>query len=261
MYILYQQILKEHQRLEEQIDYLTSQLSHYPDGTLFCTRNGNYTKWYQHSNSEAIYIPKQNKILAEQLAKKKYLSLKLDALYHEKKLLASYLKHHVPFSEQKDIQLLNNPNYQELLSPHFTPIDKELASWQHASFESNPKHPEQLIIKTCSGFYVRSKSEALIDMALCTHQIPHRYECALEIGDTILYPDFTIRHPRTGDTYYWEHFGLMDDSLYCQKTAKKIEFYTLNHIIPSIHLITTYETKEHPLSPRLVEQTIQQYFA
>lgn len=108
---------------------------------------------------------------------------------------------------------------------------------------------------------MRSKSEALIDIALSTHQIPHRYECALEISDTIIYPDFTIRHPRTGTTYYWEHFGLMDKPDYCKTASAKLEFYSLNGILPSIHLITTYESSEHPLSPLLIEQTIQQFFS
>ena len=35
--------------------------------------------------------------------------------------------------------------------------------------------------------------------------IPFRYECALTLGNTTVYPDFTIMHPNTGELIYREH--------------------------------------------------------
>lgn len=183
----------------------------------------------------------------------------IEDLTHEKKALDFYLRHHKEGLAQTDA-LLNDSEYQELLFAHFAPLSKELADWQNIPFPSNPKHPEQLSIKTSSGHYVRSKSEALIDMALFTHRIPFRYECALTLGNHIIYPDFTIRHPHTGETYYWEHFGLMDNPSYCKNVSSKIQQYSLNGIIPSIHLITTYETQEHPLNSEIIEKIIDHYF-
>ena len=155
---------------------------------------------------------------------------------------------------------MNNPEYQELLAPLFTPLSKELLDWQNAPYDSNPKHSEKLTLKSSSGHLVRSKSESLIDMALFTHRIPFRYECALTLGKDTFYPDFTIRHPETGKTYYWEHFGLMDHPAYCQNVSSKLLQYSLNGIIPSIHLITTYETSENPLSSEVIEKIIEYYF-
>lgn len=140
------------------------------------------------------------------------------------------------------------------------PISKELQLWQNEAYTKNPHHPEQLCIKTFSGNIVRSKSEAFIDMVLFQNHIPFRYECALQLGKLTLYPDFTIRHPTTGSIYYWEHFGLMDDTSYRKKTIHKLNTYIQNEIIPSINLITTYETQEHPLSPSTVESIIDSYF-
>lgn len=253
-------ILKASQQMGEQIQSISHQLQLYPEGKLICTNNGKYKKWYQYSDSTLSYIPKKNKKLAEQLAEKKYLTLKLDILKNEKRLLDYYLAHHISDSERKDNKFLTDSRYQELLTSFISPDDQNLNDWQKELFKSNPKHPEQLVIKTCSGFCVRSKSEALIDIALCMHQIPHRYECALELGGVTVYPDFTLRHPRTGKIFYWEHFGLMDDSTYCHKMANKLKQYAINGIIPSINLITTYETKEYPLSPEVIEQTIKTYF-
>ena len=67
------------------------------------------------------------------------------------------------------------------------------------------------------------------------------------------YPDFTIRNPRTGKLLYWEHFGKIDDPDYAHKTSRKLNTYISNNIIPDIDLITTYETKDHPLSISTLE--------
>ena len=72
--------------------------------------------------------------------------------------------------------------------------------------------------------------------------------------------DFTIRHPITGEMVYWEHFGLMDEEEYRNSVYKKLKFYCDNGIIPSINLITTYETKQHPLDANHVEAIIKEYF-
>ena len=53
---------------------------------------------------------------------------------------------------------------------------------------------------------------------------------------------------------------MMDDPDYCRQVYSKLEKYTLNGIYPTIQLITTYETKEHPLTAETVEQIIRQYF-
>ena len=97
-------------------------------------------------------------------------------------------------------------------------------------------------------------------MHLYTRKIPYRYECILHLGDSILYPDFTIMHPRTYKLYYWEHFGLMDNADYMQTAFSKLQLYGSHGIIPSIQLITTYETKDHPLSSEDIEKIIEYYF-
>ena len=152
------------------------------------------------------------------------------------------------------------PEYQILLSSALKTHSQELLDWMNSPYEHNPKHPEQLTHKTISGNYVRSKSEALIDMLLHINKIPFRYECALFLGDTTIYPDFTIKHPETGEIYYWEHFGMMDEPSYYKNAYSKLYLYTSNQIVPTIQLITTYETKQHPLNSETVEHLIQEYF-
>ena len=122
------------------------------------------------------------------------------------------------------------------------------------------KYEEDLIIKGTQGKMLRSKSEAIIDMMLYKNKIPFRYEEKLVLDEITLYPDFVIRHPATGESYYWEHFGMMDEEDYMDHACDKIRLYCKNGIIPSLNLITTYETKRHPLSVEKVESIIQEYF-
>lgn len=75
-----------------------------------------------------------------------------------------------------------------------------------------------------------------------------------------IYPDFTVRHPITGERMYWEHFGRMDDPEYREGACKKIKLYCDNGIIPSISLIATFETSDHPLDVERVEKIIKEFF-
>lgn len=97
-------------------------------------------------------------------------------------------------------------------------------------------------------------------MLLHLHQIPFRYECALALGGTTIFPDFTIRHPQTGKLLYWEHFGMIDKASYCENTFSKFKLYTSHKIYLSLQLITTYETKEKPLDSEMIETLIKYYF-
>ena len=106
---------------------------------------------------------------------------------------------------------------------------------------------------------VRSKSESIIALCLYTHRIPFHYEERLTLGDVDFYPDFTIRHPVTGETFYWEHVGRPDDATYRTAFLKKLDLYIVHGIIPDQNLILTWETGDYPLSASDVERKIQQF--
>lgn len=258
--MIYDQMVKEKQRIEKQIATLQTKLKDFPDGKLVSSHTGKYSKWYRSHGSSYTYIPKKERWIAEKLAHKKYLSLQLDTLLAEKKAIDFYLRHHTNKEFQAEQAFLNSSDYKELLAPHLTTLSQELLTWINSPYEMNPLYSENRVHTTLSGYLVRSKSEALIDTFLSQNQIPFRYECALPLNKTTLYPDFTIRHPRTGEFFYWEHFGLMDDPNYAQKAFSKLQTYTANGIIPSIHLITTYETRDYPLTADLIEKIIAHYF-
>lgn len=258
---LYKEIERQYKNLNQKIQAVKFKLQSYPEGELFCTRNEKRFKWYCKKNHEKVYIPKCSQAFAEQLARKKYYTLLLSYLEQEKLALEAYLKKNSQNYLQKLESFLSNPGYQKLLSKSFSPKSQELTEWENAEYRRSEKYPEQLLHKTSAGIYVRSKSEAMIALFLQTNQIPFRYEDELQLGSVLIYPDFTIRHPSTGEYFYWEHFGLMDDLAYSQNAYSKMQLYTSNGIIPSLNLITTFETQKHPLTTEMIENVIQQYFA
>ncbi len=257
---LHDQIYAENIRLKKEIHSLQKQIKNYPNGTLICTKNGKYSKWYMSNGDKLCYISKKERGIAEELAVKKYYTSLLEDLLYKQKAITSYLRQYDPNHEKVNHLLSNTSGYNELLTPHFKSFSEEILQWINSSYDHSKNHPEQLIHKCLSGNIVRSKSEAIIDMALFINKIPFRYECALVLGDTIFFPDFTVRHPKTGNLFYWEHFGMMDDPSYSKSTFSKLQLYNSHGLTPSINLITTFETKNNPLDTQVVEKLIQHYF-
>ncbi len=258
--MIYQRVQEESLRLQKEIHELQEKLDRFPAGKLVCAWGGGGYRWYNSDGHNKVYIPRKNRALAERLAVKKYYTLRKLGLEKEKRALDFYLRHHSDDPDEAVQKLWAHPAYRELMQPYFLPLEEELKEWTQMPYERNPNYAEGLIHKTASGDLVRSKSEAMIAYFLYTHQIPFRYECALHLGEITIYPDFTIRHPKTGQWYYWEHFGRMDDPVYTKNVGAKLQQYISDGIIPTIQLITTYETRETPLDTEKIENVIRQYF-
>lgn len=258
--MIYEKVLKEKLRLEKRVQYLQSQIEELPSGKLICASNRKWQKWYVSDGHTSTYLPKKERQTAELLALKKYLIQQLENTIQELKAINLYLQNHDKLAEEKELSLVTSPELKDLLQPYFYSLADELHQWEKNPYEKNQNHPERLIHKTYSGNFVRSKSEALIDMFLFKNKIPFRYECPIELDNVILYPDFTIRHPKTGKLFYWEHFGLMNQLTYRKNACSKLQLYISNGIIPNIQLITTYETQEEPLDPETVEKIVEHYF-
>ncbi|MBN2003726.1 MAG: ATP-dependent DNA helicase RecQ, partial [Anaerolineae bacterium] len=94
------------------------------------------------------------------------------------------------------------------------------------------------IYRTLSGDMVRSKSEVIIANILYQSGVPFTYEVPLPGPDgAFRLPDFTIEYQ--GQTYYWEHLGMLDTERYRQEWEEKKTWYA-EHF--SGQLLTTRET-------------------
>lgn len=241
--------------LDEEIESLSARIRKYPSEDMFCENNGKYIKCYIKKDGRKIYLAKRDRETICMLAQKKYYSNKLVDALAERKLLSKCVNEYNKNINHVNYMFERHPQLYDLMSG----IDRH-NDWDCEEYERCEKNPEQLIVKTISGNIVRSKSEAIIDSVLFDKNIPFRYEAVLELGGIILYPDFTIKHPYTGEIIYWEHFGMMDNQTYSRNTANKLSTYISNGIIPSINLITTYETSKEPLNFNTVKKLVEMHF-
>ena len=249
--------------ISKQIEETKLKLETLPEGKLLIARNGNTYKWYNSNDGNVSYIPKRSISLAGQLAFKRHLQYRLDFLERKKLALIRYSHDSCHKLQSVNEEYCLQPEISHLLSNfyHFSKItSEELRLWSMEDFQSNPKHPEDLIHHTISGQFVRSKSEAMICSALTQHGIPFRYEALLTLSDEDFYPDFTLRHPINGRFFYWEHFGMMDSPPYYKNVYAKLQIYNRHGIIPGVNLITTWETSDHPLSEVTIQAMINLYF-
>lgn len=263
---IYDKIVCDYQRLTKEAADIRSKLAVLPNGNLICARNGNHFKWYLGGRKRARYLPKSERKLAEQLALRKYLQIRLKYCEREASAQKAYLSRHTKDLADDAETLLQHPGYSDLLFSESNSFINRFSSsarirqWLAVPNISSPKHPENLKFKTRSGHIVRSKSESMICSILEAHNIPFKYECELILDDKTIYPDFTIMHPVTGEIWYWEHLGMMNDETYATKAFSKLKFYNDHGIIIGQNLILTTETDDYPLDEAAIEKLIDMYF-
>ncbi len=120
-------------------------------------------------------------------------------------------------------------------------------------------YEDRLVHKTARGELVRSKSEVIIANALFYHHLEYIYEPELILEGKVKRPDFKVVDDDTGDEWYWEHCGMMDDPKYKKRWEEKKAFYKKNGIEEGKNLIVTYDVNG-TLDSHLVEETIQDIF-
>ncbi|MEZ8095513.1 AAA family ATPase [Photobacterium swingsii] len=93
----------------------------------------------------------------------------------------------------------------------------EVTGW----YESGKVH------KSLIGEMLRSKSEVIVADLLFKHDLQPYYEKPLKGKDDSQYlPDFTIQYQ--GETYYWEHLGMLEKPDYLAKWESKQQWYVDN---------------------------------
>lgn len=110
------------------------------------------------------------------------------------------------------------------------------------------------------GHVVKSKSEALIDNYLFSHNIKHTYETDFVYGskkEDILKPDFTLpNYLGDGKDVYIEHWGYNENNITYTKTKKfKMPIYKINKIT----LVCIYESDISNLNSALTRKLNKEY--
>lgn len=77
--------------------------------------------------------------------------------------------------------------------------------------------------------------------------------------EVVLRPDFTVMNQINGKIYLMEHLGMMDQPDYYVNTMEKISLYEKNGYYLGKQLLIFHETKDCPISSKVLEWYIQEY--
>ena len=249
--------------LEGKILLLENNLREAPAGSLLCIKSNGYYRWYVSSDSSSrksryAYLGKKDHSLIRSLiirdlsqAKVKDYKRELAAVDHYLYVLDDTTGFYRKLTEKCT-------QYLPFLEATSYPLSKKIESWLAEDYPVNPDSKDYSV-KAQNGLMVRSKSEALIIRLFLEHSIPFRYECPLKVFDITYYPDFTIMHPRTGQLFLWEHFGLMERDYYAAKNAKKVADYRKLGFFPYKNLIMTFEYSDTAFDITIIEEMINRY--
>lgn len=212
----------EYNILTNKIKKIEHDLKSAPEGYLkISNRKNDFSYYHMKNDSEnnkeiSKYLRKkkeENTSLIEKLVQKQYYQKLLPVIKEERKAIEEFLKKYHPHKKYDVFDKIVQPRKQ-FITPAFITPEKMTEQWECEEYQSNLKHPENLIYETNRGDMVRSKSEIIIADLLFYHKdfCAYRYEAPLYIQEKrmTLYPDFTIMKRSTAEILYWEHFGMMD---------------------------------------------------
>ena len=232
-----------------------------PEGSLRYTHNNQQICFYRRTPAEkgnGTYIRKENKALAAALAQKDYDIKIIKAAKAELKQISNLLSYAKSKKSEDIYESLSLPRRQ-LITPIIPSDEEYLAAWNAVTWQPKPISDEPKEYYTGRGERVRSKSEILIADTLARFNVPYRYEYPMNIGNTVIYPDFTVLNIRKRQEYIWEHLGMMGQLKYATSTSRRLEMLEFNGYYPGENLILTMETEDNPLNTKLIVHLIKKY--
>lgn len=135
-----------------------------------------------------------------------------------------------------------HPARKVLVTPVEQTWDQLVSSWLKKETFKCPYPFEETEYYTEKRERVRSKTERDIGNLLAANDIEYKFEAGLRLDGRMIYPDFTILSRQSRKEVYLEHFGMMDDMNYVDKSVKKIELYEKNGIFLNDRLFITFES-------------------
>lgn len=140
----------------------------------------------------------------------------------------------------------------------YIPIDLFNDPWKMVQSECNSFRSEDKR-HLYKDIYYRSKSELAIAVFLSTYDIEFKYEVALQINGTTIYPDFYIKRPQNQKSVIWEHFGLISNTEYRNKVYQKLIHYHEAGFNLWDNLIISFDNEDGSLNADYIDRIIQLY--
>lgn len=238
-------------------------LSDMPDGSItFKNIRGN--TYYYHVmpiSRKQKYIRKNNRQLINKLKEKRLILESLKVLYSNIELQEAVLniyKSYAPVDIYNEIKavhknislesIMDDENIRMSKTEHQNKDTKSSSSYHQNNYDDcSYADAGEDWHETTFGLKVRSKSEAIIAEILYSEGIDFEYEAPLHLfdendGEHLYYPDFKLQN-KSGETIYWEHFGLMNRYDYRERNFNKLTVFYFNNILLGENLIITNDNK------------------
>ncbi len=260
-------LLARKEVLEGMISYLEEKSCEREFGKLWICSSRGHDQFYLHDPTKKGSRKNLGSSVTEQikrLAQQEYDNAAINLAKSELKTLNILIKKYMN-GIAEDIYMSLTPIRQKIVDPVMMSDEQYIRQWLDKpytiisadfsdQFESGKNN------FTDSGLAVRSKSEASIYNKYDQNNIPVRYEDPLFLeGFGWVIPDFRLLNVRRRIEFIHEHMGRMDDPDYAAKNIPKINWYMRNGYFPGKNLILTFETKNEPFDPRLIDDIIEKY--
>ena len=242
-----------------------------PKEELLCTKRGNKPSFYYRVPSKdgkrhRVFINRDPQAQVD-LARKAYLMAEKKHLDFVHKTLAAAKKE---FKSSGAFEQLTPNSREEYLTKRYpllptnlkkkaVDLSDESKIWMTEPYSKNSMPLIGAGIYTnARGQRFRSRAELIIAGILDSLGLAYRYECEYDTNRRAYYPDFTIMHPRTGELYYLEYFGLMSDPDYSGNAIEKIAAY--QRAEDAARFIYIFENETCPLDSEQVKNVLIRYF-
>ena len=215
---------------------------------------GKYTQFYKCkmiSDGKMVkvkreFIRKDDIVIAKQLAQKDFDLQLLKQLRGKIAALETVLQNYSEYDERKLFADLSDDR-RGLVETKYKDDDSYIAEWEDAFSINidnmfNSKYPIETSYFTDKGEHVRSKSEKIIADKFAKENIPYVYEPGCDLNKKALHPDFALLNIDTRETFYYEHFGMMDKPEYATAAVRKIVKYRTLGYEYGKNLLYTFET-------------------
>lgn len=208
--------------------------------------NGNGYYWVKWKGAtEFKYLGTQDDPVVAKILAAKYHQAAIKAINKNTKLVKDFLENYHEIDYESINALLPKVYQNSKVVQSIAPNEKarrwkEQMEAYKATFE--PYHPEELVVPTADGSYVRSKSEGLIYNLLLSLGITFVYELPIKTNIRTFYPDFTILSEIDyKSVIIIEHQGKMNDLYYREKHNQRFYDYLRCGYTQGVNIFFTYD--------------------
>lgn len=258
---LMEELQQRKNKLEELISIKDRAIKQAPAGSLNIQKKGENIQYYkitEKNDTHGVYIPKKEKKIIRALAQKFYNKKLLRLMKNQLSDINKFIQKLSARDLSQVYKNLTNCK-KDLVEPVSLADEEYVKRWEAVEYEGKEFLEDSPDFFTLRGEKVRSKSEIIIADTLFRLGIPYKYEFPVKLKTFTAHADFYCLNIRKRKAFVWEHFGMMDNAEYADRTARKLFQYQKSGFFPGRNFIFTMETKNCPVSSKDVESVVKSY--